>query len=68
MKLVGFFRSFVAYVRRKEHGSISNSEYQKIAEISERTATRDLNYLKSKDIFITDGSAGRGTVYKLKPP
>lgn len=52
----------------KEHGSISNSEYQKIAQVSERTSTRDLNFLKSKDIFITDGSAGRGTVYKLKTP
>lgn len=56
----------VLYV--KEHGSISNSEYQKIAEVSERTATRDLNFLKSKNIFLTKGSSGRGTVYKLKAP
>ncbi len=52
----------------KKHGSISNSEYQKIAEISERTATRDLTSLKLKDIFITDGVRGRGTIYKLKTP
>jgi ATP-dependent DNA helicase RecG len=54
----------VAYV--KEHGSISNSEYQEIAKVSQRTATRDLNLLKMKDIFIAEGATGRGTVYKLK--
>lgn len=52
----------------KEHGSISNSEYQRVAEVSQRTATRDLNLLKSKGIFISEGSTGRGTLYRLKTP
>lgn len=52
----------------KEHGSISNTEYQQLAEVSKRTATRDLNVLKSKDILMIDGSTGKGTVYKLKGP
>lgn len=52
----------------KAHGSISNSEYQRIAEVSQRTATRDLNLLKSKGIFISEGSTGRGTLYRLKTP
>ena len=52
----------------KKHGSISNSEYQQIADISKRTATRDLNLLKSKGIFISEGISGRGTIYKLKGP
>ena len=54
----------ISYV--KKHGSISNTEYQSIAKVSKPTATRDLNLLKEKDIFTTDGTAGRGTVYKLK--
>jgi ATP-dependent DNA helicase RecG len=56
----------VLYV--KEHGRISNSEYQAVANVSERTATRELQLLKSKNILISEGSTGRGTVYKLKPP
>lgn len=54
----------VAYV--KEHGSISNTEYQTIAKVSKSTATRDLNLLKQKDIFTSEGVTGRGTVYRLK--
>lgn len=54
----------ITYVR--EHGIITNSEYQSIANVSKSTATRDLNVLKEKDIFIFEGITGRGTVYKLK--
>ncbi|HEX4044920.1 MAG TPA: ATP-binding protein, partial [Gammaproteobacteria bacterium] len=61
-------RQIKAVSYAKEHGSISNSEYQEIAKVSQRTATRDLNFLKLKDIFISEGSTGRGTLYKLKAP
>lgn len=54
----------IAYVR--EHGTITNGEYQTIAYVSKSTATRDLNIMKQKDIFISEGVTGRGTVYKLK--
>ncbi|HZW61349.1 MAG TPA: helix-turn-helix domain-containing protein [Candidatus Babeliales bacterium] len=54
----------VSYV--KEHGSISNSEYQAITGVSKRTATRDLNILKEKGIFSMEGGIGRGSIYKLK--
>ncbi|MBP9743513.1 MAG: hypothetical protein KBD37_09150 [Burkholderiales bacterium] len=50
----------------KNNGSISNSEYQKIAEVSSRTATRELNELKEKEILLSEGSRGRGIIYKLK--
>ncbi|MES2615951.1 MAG: helix-turn-helix domain-containing protein [Bdellovibrionota bacterium] len=50
----------------KEHGSISNSEYQKITGVSKRTASRELNELKIKDIFIVEGTTGKGTIYRLK--
>lgn len=56
----------VSYARA--HGSISNSEYQNIANVSERTATRDLNSLKEKGIFILEGTAGRGITYRIKAP
>lgn len=54
----------ISYV--KEHGSISNSEYQAITGVSKRTATRDLNILKEKGIFSIEGGIGRGSIYKLK--
>jgi ATP-dependent DNA helicase RecG len=54
----------VSYV--KEHGAISNAEYQSIARISKSTATRELKELKLKDILVSEGIVGRGTTYKLK--
>ncbi len=64
MKLSNRHRIAIAYV--KEHGSISNKEYQSISNASKSTATRDLNLLKKNNIFISEGVAGRGIVYKLK--
>lgn len=54
----------VEYV--KQHGNISNSEYQKVARVSSRTATRELTNLKEKNVLISEGSKGRGVIYKLK--
>lgn len=59
-------RQFKAALYTKEHGSISNSEYQQIAEVSKRTATRELNELKEKGVFISEGTTGRGMIYRLK--
>lgn len=59
-------RQFKAATYAKDHGSISNSEYQQIAEVSKRTATRELNDLKEKGIFILEGTTGKGTIYRLK--
>lgn len=53
----------IAYV--KEHGSITNGEYQTIAEVSKRTATRELSDLKDKGILTSEGT-GRGSNYRLK--
>jgi ATP-dependent DNA helicase RecG len=50
----------------KEHKTISNTEYQTIAGVSKRTATRELNELKSKNILFSQGGKGRGTIYRLK--
>lgn len=57
-------RQIFAVNHALEHGMITNSEYQIIAGVSKRTATRDLNELKSKGIFIIEGG-GHATVYRL---
>jgi len=54
----------VAYI--KEHGNISNSEYQALTGISKSTATRELNELKEKGILVLKGTTGRETKYLLK--
>ena len=54
----------ISYV--KEHGSISNSEYQKIMAVSKRTASRELLELTKKNVFVLEGGIGKGTIYKLK--
>ncbi len=53
----------VMYVREK--GKITNEEYRKINNISDRTALRDLNDLCNKNIFEREGRTGRKTSYFL---
>jgi ATP-dependent DNA helicase RecG len=59
-------RQVLAVAFTKEHGTISNTQYQTIAGVSKRTASRELNELKGKDILVAKGVEGRGTVYRLK--
>lgn len=59
-------RQLLAVTYTKEHEAISNTEYQTIAGVSKRTASRELNELKLKDILVTEGAGGRGTIYRLK--
>jgi len=47
-----------------ENGSITNSDYQKISNISERTALRDLDDLSTKNILQKKGEK-KGTYYEL---
>lgn len=64
-------RQLLAVDYVKEHGSISNTEYQTLAEISERTASRELSTLKSKNVLISSDEGkrgGPGLVYRLKEP
>lgn len=56
----------VLYV--KEKGKITNSEYQKINNISERTTSRELSELTKLDLLEQAGSFGAGSFYKLKTP
>lgn len=59
-------RQILAVAYTKEHETISNTEYQTIAGVSKSTATRELKELNAKNVLITEGAGGRGTIYKLK--
>ena len=50
----------------KEKGNITNSDYQKLNNVSKATATRDLTELSEKyGVFKKVGLTGVGTVYVL---
>ncbi|MGP8217453.1 MAG: ATP-binding protein [Bacteroidia bacterium] len=49
----------------KEHGSITNAQYQKITGSIKRTASRDLSELVDNRLLNKTGSTGKGTVYIL---
>jgi ATP-dependent DNA helicase RecG len=59
-------RKAIEYVN--VHGSISNSEYQKINKVSRRTATRDLMQLVTLSVFDKLGSAGENVKYVAVAP
>jgi ATP-dependent DNA helicase RecG len=59
-------RQIKAVMYVKEKGKITNKEYQRICDTSERTATRDLSGLVSKGIFKQIGTTGKGTEYTLR--
>ncbi len=56
----------VMYVKEKE--KITNKEYQRVCQTSERTATRDLKSLVKHNIFKQAGITGKGTYYTLMTP
>ncbi|MBU3958133.1 MAG: helix-turn-helix domain-containing protein [Nanoarchaeota archaeon] len=55
----------IDYARNK--GKITNEEYQKIADAAKKTATRDLQNLVSRGVFIKTGRTGKGVYYTLNP-
>lgn len=59
-------RQLKVIAQLKKNRSISNSEYQKITDVSRRTATRELQELVEKGILILEGTSGRGIIYKMK--
>ena len=58
-------RQIKAVLFVKEKGRITNKEYQEINEIAERTASRDLADLVSREIVINSGLKGAGAFYTL---
>jgi ATP-dependent DNA helicase RecG len=57
-------RQVKAVLLIKEKGKITNSEYQILNEVSDRTALRDIEELTEKGILIKEGEK-KGTYYKL---
>jgi len=55
-------KAALEYIR--EHGSIDNARYQKINNVSKRTATRDLKELTDKKILLQHGR-GAGSKYTI---
>ena len=53
----------VRYV--KEHGRITNTEYQSITGASKATAVRDFDTLVQQGVLAKEGTTGRGTYYRL---
>ncbi|QJB32266.1 putative DNA binding domain-containing protein [Chitinophaga oryzae] len=61
-------RQIKALLFIKEHGQISNKQYQGYFSVSKRTATSDLQILLLKQLIEKVGSTGRGTFYILSKP
>jgi len=61
-------RQIKAVLYVKEKGKITNSEYQKINEISGRTSSREISELVKANILEQAGSFGAGSYYQLKTP
>ncbi|RTH96322.1 AAA family ATPase [Thermus scotoductus] len=59
-------RQIKAVLYVKEHGAIGNKEYQMLTGITKATASRDLDDLVKRGIFVKIGATGRGTHYALK--
>jgi ATP-dependent DNA helicase RecG len=58
-------RQIKAVLYVKEKGKITNGEYQEINNISERTASRDLEELFQNGVFERIGE-NKSTCYKIK--
>ena len=56
-------RQVKAILYIKEHGYINNAKYQELADISKRTASRDLQELIEKGFIEKSGTTGKGTTY-----
>ncbi len=53
----------VAYV--KENGSITNSKYQELLDVSRNTASNDLSGLIKVGVLRSSGVKGAGAFYEL---
>ena len=54
----------VAFI--KEHGKITNSEFQILTSIKKRQATKELNDLEERQVISRVGKTGKGTHYIFK--
>jgi ATP-dependent DNA helicase RecG len=59
-------RQINAVLFTKQHGRITNGQYQELSQTSKRTATNDLKLLVEKGILMKIGVTGKGTQYILQ--
>lgn len=59
-------RQIEAIMYTKKYGEITNSIYQKIANVSKATATRDIKELEEKELLKNIGTKGSSAIYKLR--
>lgn len=61
-------RQVQAVLHAREHGSVDNAALQELADISKRTASRDLSDLEGRGILRRIGQTGKGTRYEVAGP
>lgn len=67
LKDLGLESHFVeALLFVKKNGSITNTQYQNLFDVSKRKSTKDLQYLVNENLVEKVGTRGRGTFYRLK--
>ena len=59
-------RQIKALLYAKEHGKMSNTQYQELVNVSKRTASRDLQELMEKGFIHKSGTTGKGTNYTFQ--
>jgi ATP-dependent DNA helicase RecG len=59
-------RQIKAVMYVKEHGKITNKEYQEINDIGKSVTITELRDLTEKQVFSKIGETGRGTYYELR--
>jgi ATP-dependent DNA helicase RecG len=60
-------RQILAVRHAKEHGRIDNATLQNLADVTKRTASRDLAALTDRGVLRKVGQTGKGTYYELAP-
>jgi ATP-dependent DNA helicase RecG len=58
-------RQIKAVLYTKEHGSITNAEYQKINDLKQTISSEELQDLVRKNFLKTSGTKGRDAKYVL---
>jgi ATP-dependent DNA helicase RecG len=59
-------RQIAGVLFAKQHGQVTNADYQKINQCSRRTATRDLGELVEQKWLVQEGTKGSSALYFIK--
>ena len=60
-------RQILAARHAKKHGRIDNAALEDLADVTKRTASRELAALTDRDVLRKVGQTGKGTYYELAP-